>query len=357
MVAPSLESLGAEATSRSFLAMWDQARARHDVTLVAGWSSSRASIPDAALGVRVPPGLGLREPVNLGSPGHLAGYIQLTRAVRSLGRPDVTLVAGLVAPGVRGPSVAWLRAAPSPPRQLAARWSMARAVRRFERVMVPSTDLLPAVLALGWPPSCVDVVPDGLDRAVFAPPARSRAADPDRLVLIVPGRVRPERGQHIAIDAVCRLPPPLKHRVALRVVGRVTDEAYHHHLRAAAIDQPITFHVDVPSMGDALRDADLALIPSLLDDASAHPAIEALACGVPVLHSDLPALVRATGGLGGPVQVDDAAAWRDAIARFIAVPGPLRSMAARGARWAPLKYGWPAVWDQVEQHLRWFNRR
>ena len=62
------------------------------------------------------------------------------------------------------------------------------------------------------------------------------------------------------------------------------------------------------------------------------PALEALACGTPVVASDLPALREVLGDQAELVPPGDAAALADALARVLEDPGGEPARAARRAR-------------------------
>jgi glycosyltransferase involved in cell wall biosynthesis len=62
------------------------------------------------------------------------------------------------------------------------------------------------------------------------------------------------------------------------------------------------------------------------------PALEALACGTPVVASDLPALREVLGDQAELVPPGDAAALADALARVLEDPGGEPARTARRAR-------------------------
>lgn len=113
-------------------------------------------------------------------------------------------------------------------------------------------------------------------------------------------------------------------------------------LRDVVIERP-----DMPdaAMAALLRGARGLLLPSLAEGFGL-PVAEALALGVPVLCSGLPALHESGGGV--PEYLDPrAAAWHDAVLDFLADSPRRRAQLERLARWrAPT---WPAHFAIVEQ--------
>jgi glycosyltransferase involved in cell wall biosynthesis len=63
------------------------------------------------------------------------------------------------------------------------------------------------------------------------------------------------------------------------------------------------------------------------------PPLEALACGTPVVASDLPVLREVTGGLARLVPVGDTDAWAAALLATLADPGPAEPRQAWARRW------------------------
>jgi glycosyltransferase involved in cell wall biosynthesis len=82
------------------------------------------------------------------------------------------------------------------------------------------------------------------------------------------------------------------------------------------------------------------------------PVVEAMACGAPVVVTDVPALREAAGGAAGLVPPDDDAALADALRSLIADPGAREQARARGLqRAARLSWAAPAqrLWTFARQ--------
>ncbi len=86
--------------------------------------------------------------------------------------------------------------------------------------------------------------------------------------------------------------------------------------------------VPVARLAALYRGARLVLVPS---DAEGFglPALEALACGAPLLASDLPALREVAGAAASYAPAGDLAAWVDALGRLLDDPGLLPPRRAR----------------------------
>jgi glycosyltransferase involved in cell wall biosynthesis len=96
-----------------------------------------------------------------------------------------------------------------------------------------------------------------------------------------------------------------------------------------------------------LRQATLLLLPSSYESFGIV-ALEAMAAGVPVVASELPALREATGGHAYLLPPEDNALWVRTIGRLLGDGSERRTTAARGRAWAA-RFTWDRVVDRFEQ--------
>jgi glycosyltransferase involved in cell wall biosynthesis len=146
------------------------------------------------------------------------------------------------------------------------------------------------------------LIPLGTDVEHFRPAEARRPGDEaDRLPrVIMVGRVVYEKGAHVAVEALrhCRDAghpfelvicsdgphmPEVKAAVAARDVGSL-----------------VTFRgfISEQELIAALQSADVAVMPSLWEESFGYTAIEAMACGLPVIASNTGALGSIVGELG-----------------------------------------------------------
>ena len=215
-------------------------------------------------------------------------------------------------------AVPWTHPATLTPRGVAwHRRAIERAARDADALVVPSAAVAAELARRVEIAAPVHVVSEGVTPSVVADPGaeqrqrvRTRLGLPARYVLAV-GTVEPRKGYEDLVRAVASLDVPLL-IVGRRGWGGVDPVAL---ARRHGLPSDRVRLLD--SSGDAelavvLRGASALAVPSL-DEGFGLPLVEAMAAGVPVVHSDAPALVEVAGGAGVPVERGDATALAGAL--------------------------------------------
>ena len=168
-------------------------------------------------------------------------------------------------------------------------------------------------------------------------PTRERPDGPIRLLFV--GRLSPRKGPDVAIDILREL----RTRgvdVRLTVLGSVFPgyEWFEAQLRGSAADlgglvQFAGFRAEV---GPALAEADVVLVPSVLDESFGNTAVEAVLAARPSVVSSLQGLREAVDGYAAAQVVEPARPdlWADAIERVVAGWTTFRAAAVADARTA-----------------------
>jgi glycosyltransferase involved in cell wall biosynthesis len=198
-----------------------------------------------------------------------------------------------------------------------------RAAEHASAIVVPTAAVAAELSQHAPGPARVHVVGHGVPGAVLRlpePEAIERIADrlhlPENYVLAV-GTVEPRKGLDVLVDAMTRptapdLPlviagPPGWGNVTLtgrglppgrlHILGKLTDAELSVVLHRATI-------LAAPSMAEGFG----------------LPVLEAMAVGVPVVHSDAPALVEVAGGTGVLARRNDPVALANALHSVVAFP-------------------------------------
>ena len=183
-----------------------------------------------------------------------------------------------------GPGYRWLE------RRLAGRSDLIIAhSRSIERLLVDQLRVARERVA---------VIANGIDPDRFRPAtadakAASRAAHglaADDFVALMAARIAQQKNQDLVVEALARLKAAgtLPERFVLLLAGRVSSRAYDRRVRAAieraGLGDRVRFLGPVGDMPALYGAADVVLMPSQTE-ASPIAALEALACGIPVLIS------------------------------------------------------------------------
>jgi glycosyltransferase involved in cell wall biosynthesis len=211
------------------------------------------------------------------------------------------------------------------------------------------------------------------------PPAGRRGNDDGTVTLLHVGRISPEKGHHVLVDAlnavVAERPHvrlvlvgeesvvPLEwavaisHDPAVRELGRFYDGSYLEQVKArmspALLDRTtFTGRLGYEQTARRYDDADLFVFPSFFE-AMPVPPIEAMAAGVPVVSTAVGGAVESIveGETGVFVPRGDAGALARAVVALVEDPGRRAAMGARGRARAAERFSWESVSNEFERAL------
>lgn len=344
MVASSLPPDRWSGAGRALRDLWGQARRHHEVRLVTGCWRDRAALPPDVTTVPMAGPAGPRAQAALAS----TVWAEARRF-----RPDLVLSGSVVLPPLSAPIVLATHDLRLPQGGAAAALrgrAFGALARRARAVVTTSVGSSAELTALGIPSALVRVVPGAVDLEHFHPVPRPPA--PNRpLSVLCAGRIMPAKGQHLAIDAVARLDRARKAQVRLTIAGAVVDPVYLDQLRVQAWGQPVEFVLGPPLLAPHLQAADIALLPSIAESGFCTTAVEAMACGAPVIWSDRPATREAVGGVGQSFAPGDSDGLRAALRGWIDAPEARVEAAQRGLAHVRGNNGWDTVWPRWEEVL------
>jgi glycosyltransferase involved in cell wall biosynthesis len=202
----------------------------------------------------------------------------------------------------------------------------------------------------GVEPTRIHVAPNGVDgRFAPAPPdlvAAWRAAQglPERYWLFV-GTLEPRKNLGLLLEAFARWRQDAGAAgAALQLILAGGQGWYYEAIYARVAELGLTDVVRFPGfVPDAdlpnwYRGAELFIFPSRYEGFGL-PALEAMACGTPVLCSDAPGVREVAGAAARQVPVDDVAAWTAALAQLADSPALRRELAAAGVAHAA-RFSW-----------------
>ena len=238
-------------------------------------------------------------------------------------------------------------------------------VRRAAAITTVSEALRQRLVAAGALAERITVRPMGIDaRHTFTPEFRRNTHSP-RLLFV--GRLVEKKGLSVLLAA---LPAVLQHHpgISLEIIGDGLErDALIAQTKALGLGRYIHFAGAMPNMAlpEFYRNADLAIFPSLISrdgDAEGFGLVlaEAMACGCPVVASDLPPFRELAEGCPSIVffSPGDSAELVAAILEVLANPAAWREATEVSRRlilerydWEPVSRGYCALLQQVMKHV------
>ena len=228
------------------------------------------------------------------------------------------------------------------------------------------------VVSLDWAASCrmtpqfqkrwsdVVEIPNGVDTDQFrlgldgASERRQQGIPQDGQVVMFVGaldRSHPNKGVEYLLQAIALIPD---RRIRLMVVGDGDAKRDYMDLAdALQLNDRATFpgmisHQHLPHF---IAAADLFVLPSIRSESFGMVLIEAMACGVPVVASNLPGVrsVVSDGEDGLLVTPGDAGELAQKIEWTLEHPDLSREMGARGRAKGEERYAWPVILPRLAQ--------
>jgi glycosyltransferase involved in cell wall biosynthesis len=195
------------------------------------------------------------------------------------------------------------------------------------------------------PPVAVHTIPNGYDPTFFYPDPIARQRDPDRLRVLVVSRLSAEKDPLTAADAVRKLADH-GHEVEVTVIGAGPLRAQmEERIRAGTDHLRVLDPVPQSHLRDHYRAADVLLLTSL-GEGSNQTVVEAMACGLPVIATDVRGIRDVVADAGILVPARDSEAATSALQRTIAERTLLPTM-----REAGLLRAKPLTWQAIAERL------
>lgn len=224
-----------------------------------------------------------------------------------------------------------------------------RVARRSSHILTVSEGSAQDIVTdFAVPAERIDVVPVGVAVDVFTPPTAPRV--PGRLVTIASADV-PLKGVPVLIEALQAMAPDAWSE--LIIVGTASERTQKSLADAGLLDR-VSFRSGIPdeALAALIGSAQALVVPSRYEGFSL-PAVEAMACGTPIVASAvgaLPALV--SGGAGVLVPPNDPVALANSLTEVLASPSRRAAMGEAGRRRAVETYSWRAVAEQTAELYR-----
>ena len=234
------------------------------------------------------------------------------------------------------------------------RWLVMPTLRRAHAVVVPSGFLAGLFERHGLP---VRIVPNVVDLGRFAPATASATATSPQI--LVARHLEPLYDNASALRALVQVRQTIPD-ARMVLCGSGSEETRLRALAAELLPADAVYfagHADQTAMAELYRHSRVVLNPSLADNMP-NSVLEALACGVPVVSTNVggvPFLLthRQTGLLVAP---GDSCAMAQALVELLRDPAAARSLAAAGLELV-CRFDWPQVAPLLAAQYRCVRQR
>jgi glycosyltransferase involved in cell wall biosynthesis len=218
-----------------------------------------------------------------------------------------------------------------------------------DRVICYTEEEKSEMVKLGVGPQKIRVIHNGIDTGLFMPSGKH--GDVNRLLWI--GRFVPGKGVFYLIEAFAEAVKE-KPGLVLTMVGNGPQMgAAREKIRELGIDDKVTIREFVPNeeLPAVYRGADVFILSSL-EEGVPRTILESMACGLPVICTDLPQLGRIVDGCGLIVPVGNSEALAKAILRVASDPDLAHRLGACGRERVIKSFSWD---DTVQKTLSLYH--
>ena len=205
--------------------------------------------------------------------------------------------------------------------------------------------------------NCSAVIPNGADESCFFPAAPDNAADqrPNKPVALFVGRLIPEKGVHILVEAM-RLLEANGVQVTARIVGgagfggQETSEYVNQLKQNKPSNVEFSDYVSGPALAAEFRKAQIFCCPSTWSEPFGMVNVEAMATALPVIATavgGIPEVFQEGGGLLIPSNSPGALAV--AIELLLKDSAKRRQLSSEGYRAYQKRYRWQEIHAQYRE--------
>jgi glycosyltransferase involved in cell wall biosynthesis len=193
----------------------------------------------------------------------------------------------------------------------------------------------------------VTVTPNGIDHAIFHPGARQRIEMPGRYVLFV-GTLEPRKNLNVLLDAWDKLSADFKD--TWLVIAGASGEVFRS-VNLSPDRERVCFpgYLDDEALAGLYANASLFVLPSR-EEGFGLPALEAMACGAPVLVSDGGALPEVVGEAAVIFSLSEPSGLRDALKTCLSDADLRLRLKEQGLERAR-EFSWPTTAELVWKSL------
>ena len=192
---------------------------------------------------------------------------------------------------------------------------------------------------MGIDPKKISVIHNGVDTTLFKPRASKKTADQKQILWV--GRFVTGKGVEYLIDAFFHVQNKSPNTQLILVGIGPEKTAIEDRIKKLHLQSSVTFidYLDNEELPGVYKNSDVFVLPSLMEGVP-RTILEAMACGVPVVTTNLSHLVDIIAGAGLVVPPKEPTLLSDAILTILEDTSLADNMGQRGRRKIAEEYSW-----------------
>ena len=229
------------------------------------------------------------------------------------------------------------------------------ALLRSDAVIVGNGESAATFQRIGVPSSAIHWVPNGIDPDLFKPGPVRRRRPGDPLEVLVVSRLAHDTDPVTMAPAVARLAGHGR-QFSVTIVGEgALKKEVTGILEGAGVEMRLISYLPAEALADQYRAADVLVLTSP-NEGSNQVTVEAMACGLPVVATDIPGIRENVRGAGVLVPVGDVAAVASALEHLIEEPDALLHWREKGLErartldWCGIARRVRSLYDELLRH-------
>jgi len=199
----------------------------------------------------------------------------------------------------------------------------------------------------GIPEQRVYTIPNGYDPRVFFPECTERESDSCPLRILFVSRLTPEKDPLTAVEGIAIFAGS-RRAIDVTLIGEGALRREVETRLASATDRLVTYdHVPQTDLAEHYRSADVLVLTSL-GEGSNQTVVEAMACGLPVVATDVRGIRDVVDGAGILVPPGDSSAVASALTQVADKPTLLATLRQRGLD-RVRSLTWATIVDEIDR--------